>query len=103
MSDIKKQIDELIEIAKAATPGPWHDQSWQEDRFYSKQELADCKFSAAFDPTVAIKLLESWKYMRETLVDISTNSPQTQMCNPPRDYAKSTAEYAVKSLDRVLE
>lgn len=94
-----KKIDELIDIAKAATPGPWvyddgnrtvetTDKSPAHRKaicstndlfdFSREDEIRpygdtwnDSEYIASFNPTLVLKLLESWMQMRKTLEDMS--------------------------------
>ena len=95
MTDVNKRIDDLIEIAKAATPGPWVYDSGNrtvettdkspahrkaicstDDLFDSSQEdeirpygetWDDSEYIATFNPDLVLKLLKSWKEMRIAL------------------------------------
>jgi len=80
MIDVKKRIEELIEIANKATPGDWviYEEIKMLDnctlalirgpkQYPSGWELQDARFVTTFNPAFVLNLLESWIEMREAL------------------------------------
>ena len=127
MTDVNKRIDELIEIAKAATPGPWVYDSGNrtiettdkslahrkaicstDDLFDSSQEdeirpygetWDDSEYIAKFNPVLVLKLLESWKEMRKSLNSIANADGPSSWGDV---FAKEAGEALAKA-DKVFE
>lgn len=88
MNNTNKRIEELIEkVVKKATPGPWTEDDthvFMKDAripigfspFYFEGEVSgqeqpnadnDSVYIATFNPAFVLKLLESWKHMKDAL------------------------------------
>ena len=95
MTDVNKRIDELIEIAKKTSPGPWKVQDFNDEEAWvngfdfgydCQLKKADAKFIATFNPAFVLKLLQSWKQMREAM-----------------SYYKNSQEIVLTQADKVFE
>lgn len=84
MTNPNKRIEELIEIAKAASPGPWDVVCLEDGSYFCppfwgvrqvqktiNQDDANHKFVEKLNPAFVLKLLESWKQMRKVLQGFS--------------------------------
>lgn len=80
MSDVETKIKELIEIAKAATPGPYHighiDEYIPNIMDVENHECVivaedidgkNARYLCAFHPAFVLKLIESWSEMHTAL------------------------------------
>lgn len=121
MTDPNKRIEELIEIAKAATAGPYHighideyipnlmDVENHEGVIVAEDiDGKNGRYLCAFNPDFVLKLLESWKelYMALEIVALRKGFrlDDIRIGDPSLEWSQqATAENALAKAEKVFE